>query len=90
MSPDFPRHHRSTSPDRAGGADGRPRHDRPGSTADQEPAIAQVELVAIRVGHDHPADLALADIDPAGAEGLQPGDFGGLVTRAEDPDATGS
>jgi hypothetical protein len=39
-----------------------------------------VELVAIRIGHDHPADRTLADIDPAGAEGLQPGDFGGLVT----------
>ena len=39
-----------------------------------------IELVAIRIGHDHPADLPLADVDPAGTQGLQPGDLGGLVT----------
>jgi hypothetical protein len=40
-----------------------------------------VEFVAVRVGHDHPADLALADADPARAERFQPGDLGGLVAR---------
>jgi hypothetical protein len=38
-----------------------------------------VELVTIRVAHDHPADVALADVEEAGAERLQPGDLGGLV-----------
>jgi len=39
------------------------------------------ELVALGVGHDHPADRAgiLADIDPPGAKRLQAPDFGGLV-----------
>ena len=34
-----------------------------------------VELIAIWVGHGDPADLALADADPAGAERLQPCDL---------------
>jgi Virulence activator alpha C-term len=42
-----------------------------------------IELVAIRVGHDHPADLALADAHPAGAERFQPGDLGGLIARPQ-------
>ena len=42
-----------------------------------------VELVAVRVGHDHPADLALADADPAGAQRFQPGDLGGLIARPQ-------
>jgi hypothetical protein len=42
-----------------------------------------VEFVAVRVGHDHPAGVALADADPPGAERLQPGDLGGLVGGAK-------
>jgi hypothetical protein len=42
-----------------------------------------VELVALWVGHDHPADVALPDADPPGAERLEPGDFEGLVGWAE-------
>lgn len=38
-----------------------------------------VELVSVRVGHDHPADVALADAHLAGAECFQPGDLGGLI-----------
>src|SRR5215472_6989096 len=38
-----------------------------------------VELVAVRVGHDHPADLALADADPASAERFQPGGLSALI-----------
>src|ERR1700756_1603040 len=37
----------------------------------------------LRVGHDHPADIALADADPPGAERLQPGDLGGLAGGAK-------
>jgi len=40
----------------------------------------EIEHVAIRIGHDDPADLPLADVDPAGTQGLQSGDLGGLVT----------
>jgi hypothetical protein len=45
-----------------------------------------VELVALRIGHDHPADLALgllADAGPTGAERLKPGDLGGLILRPQ-------
>jgi hypothetical protein len=45
--------------------------------------LQHVELVTIWVGHDHPADLALADADLPGAERLEPGDFGGLVGWAQ-------
>src|SRR5579863_6849210 len=38
-----------------------------------------VEFVPVWVSHDHPADGALADADPPGAERLEPGDLGGLV-----------
>ena len=41
--------------------------------------LEHVELVTIRVGHDHPAHVALADADLPGAERLEPGDFGALV-----------
>ena len=41
--------------------------------------LEDVELVTIGVGHDHPADGALADADLPGAERLQPGDLGALV-----------
>jgi hypothetical protein len=39
-----------------------------------------IELVTIRVGHDHPADLALTDGDALGAQCLQPGDLGYLIS----------
>jgi hypothetical protein len=42
-----------------------------------------VEFVAVRVGHDHPADLTLADADPAGTERFQPGHLGGLINRPQ-------
>ena len=45
--------------------------------------LQHVELVAVWVGHDHPAGLALADADPPGAERLEPDDFGGLVGGAK-------
>jgi hypothetical protein len=45
--------------------------------------LQDVELVTIWVGHDHPTDVALADADLAGAERLQPGDFGRLVGGAK-------
>jgi len=45
--------------------------------------LQDVELVTIWVGHDHPADVALADADLAAAERLQPGDFGRLVGGAK-------
>jgi hypothetical protein len=45
--------------------------------------LEHVELVAIWVGHDYPADVALADADLPGAERLQPGDFGVLVGGAQ-------
>jgi hypothetical protein len=38
-----------------------------------------VELVTVRVGHDYPTDLALADIHPAGAECFQASHLGGLI-----------
>src|SRR5215475_14006679 len=40
----------------------------------------QVELDAVRVGHDHPANVSLTDAHPAGAECFQPGDLGDLIT----------
>jgi hypothetical protein len=46
--------------------------------------VEHVELVAVWVGHDHPTDgFALADVDLSGAEGLEPGHFGGLVGGAK-------
>ena len=45
--------------------------------------LEHVELVTIRVGHDHPAHVALADADLPGAERLEPGDFGALVGGAQ-------
>ena len=45
--------------------------------------LEHVELVAIWVGHDYPADVALADADLPGSERLQPGDFGVLVGGAK-------
>ena len=45
--------------------------------------LQHVELVAVGVGHDHPADLALADADLAGAERFEAGDFGGLAGGAQ-------
>jgi hypothetical protein len=45
--------------------------------------LQYIELVAIGVSHHHPADVPLPDIDPAGAECLQPGDLGGLVDGPE-------
>src|SRR5438093_10361768 len=38
------------------------------------------ELVAIGIGHDHPADLALADVDASRPEGDEPVDLLVLVT----------
>lgn len=37
------------------------------------------ELVARRVGHHHECLLTLTDVDPAGAEALQPRHLGALV-----------
>jgi hypothetical protein len=37
------------------------------------------ELVAVWVGHDHPADVALADVDASRPEGDEPVDFRLLV-----------
>jgi hypothetical protein len=45
--------------------------------------LEHVELVTIWVGHDHPADVALADTDLPGAECLEPGDFGTLIGGAQ-------
>jgi hypothetical protein len=42
-----------------------------------------VKFVAVRVGRDHPVDLALADADPAGAERFEPGDLCGLIARPQ-------
>src|SRR4051812_48805083 len=42
------------------------------------------ELVALRIGHDHPGDLiTLTDVGTAGAERLEPRHLGGLVVRPE-------
>src|SRR3954470_9518646 len=41
------------------------------------------ELVAVRVGHDDPGLLTLADVDPAPAERLEPGHLGRLVGRPQ-------
>jgi hypothetical protein len=37
--------------------------------ASAEPLAKHTELVAIGIGHDHPADLALADVDARRPEG---------------------
>lgn len=41
------------------------------------------ELVALRVGHDHPSDVGLPDVDATRAETLQSFDLGALVVRAK-------
>ena len=58
---------RPTSPARCG--TGPPAWTEPGSV----PRAEHAELVALGIGHDHPADLlrVLADVDAAGAEHLQ-------------------
>jgi hypothetical protein len=55
----------------------------PGRQFGRGQRLEHVELVTIRVGHDHPAHVALADADLPGAERLEPGDFGALVGGAQ-------